>query len=169
VIWSKLKKTVESLMADSVKEHLGVHLTRYGSGDTFIMNRAWVTWDGQEISTFSTIRWLNARNSLASQISEDNEPRMHYEHFAQAEDLLAQRGLYPCERFLAALEKYVSLSVEDALNSSDVLIRAWAIFDRRLGKRRLRAMSLEQDALEFERRWYQLRCEAEKIVVPEMH
>ncbi|HEU5374265.1 MAG TPA: hypothetical protein VFV38_02410 [Ktedonobacteraceae bacterium] len=168
MIWSKLQKNVESLMANSVKAHLQVHFTRYGSSGTLSMNRAWVTWDGKEITTFSTIRWLNARTSLASQLSGDNEPRVHYEYFAQAGELLEQRGIYPSERFLAALEKYASLSSEDALASSDVLIRAWSMFDKRLGKRRLRAMHLDQSAPEIERLWYQLRCNAEKIATPAM-
>lgn len=163
MIWSKLKKTVESLMADSVKGHLQIHLTRYGSGETYTMNRAWVTWDGKEISTFSTIQWCNARESLAAEISGGGKQGFHYECYEQAEKLLEQRGFYPCESFLAALERYVSLSIEDALHSSNALIRAWAMFDRRLGKRRLRAMQLDQDHLQHQQLWYQLRCEAEKL------
>jgi len=164
MIWSKLKKTVESLMADTIKDHLQIHLTRYGSGETYIMNRAWVTWDSKEVSTFSTIQWCNARESLAAQISGDGEPRFHYECYEQAEKLLEQQGLYPCESFLAALENYVSLSIEDALHSPNALIRAWAMFDRRLGKRRLRALHLGQDDSQYQHLWYQLRCGAEKMV-----
>lgn len=170
MIWSKLQKKVESLMADLVKERLQVHLTRYGSGDTFIMNRAWVTWDGQEISTFSTIKWMNERKILTAQMSGDGELRADYcKYFAQAEKLLEEREIYPCEYFLGALETYASLSIENALNSSDVLIRAWSMFDERLGKRRLRTLSFKQDKLKYERLWYQFRCEAEKIVIPEIH
>ncbi|HLG64170.1 MAG TPA: hypothetical protein VKY19_19655 [Ktedonosporobacter sp.] len=163
MIWSKLKKAVETLMADAVKAHLQVHLTHYGSGKTYIMNRAWVTWDGKEVSTFSTIQWCNARESLAARISGDGEQRFHYECYEQAEKLLEQQGLYPCESFLAALENYVSLSIEDALHSPNALIRAWAMFDRRLGKRRLRALHLAQDDSQYQHLWYQLRCEAEKL------
>lgn len=164
MIWSKLKKTIQPLLAASVEEHLKVHFTRYGPGESYTMNRAWLAWDGEEISTFSTIRWINARNSLAAQLSGDNELRMHYECFAQAENLLARRGIYPAERFLAALEQYTSLSVENALCSSDALIRAWAMFDRRLGKRRLRAVRFDENASEFERLWYRLRCEADRLL-----
>ncbi|HZO72052.1 MAG TPA: hypothetical protein VFB60_07605 [Ktedonobacteraceae bacterium] len=164
MIWSKLKKTVEALMADAVKDHLQIHLTRYGSGETYIMNRAWVTWDGKEVSTFSTIQCCNALEPLAAQISGDGEQRFHYECYEQAEKLLEQQGLYPCESFLAALQTYVSLSIGDALHSSDALIRAWAMFDRRLGKRRLRALQLGQDDSQYQQLWYQLRCGAEKMV-----
>ena len=172
MIWSKLKKTVEVLMAEAVKEHLHIHLTRYGSGDTYSMTRAWITWDGEEINTFSTIQWLNLRRSLAFQISGTSDPdlpyvHLHvpYEYFEQASTLLSQQGVYPCERFLAALETYTSLPIDHALNSSDCLVRAWSMFDRRLGKRRLRTMRFEPSDFPPVQSWYQLRCDAEKIVV----
>jgi hypothetical protein len=44
MIWSKLKKSLEALLAD-VKKHLQLHLTRYGPGVSSLMNRAWITWD----------------------------------------------------------------------------------------------------------------------------
>jgi len=172
VIWSKLKKTVESLLADSVREHLQVHLTRYGSGNTYFMTRAWVTWDGEEIGTFSAIKYWNEQKRIASLLSEesgsDSGKRFAYlEHMEHARTLLEQDGLYPTERFLTALEMYISLSIEDALCSSDILIRAWSMFDRRLGKRRLRAMDAENMDRAFEQRWYRLRCGAEGIRVEE--
>lgn len=163
VIWSKLKKTVEALMADSVKEHLQLHFAQYGPGESFTKNRVWLAWDKQEICTFSTIRWMRTRRLLASQIGGDSGPGIQYEYFAQAEALLAQEGDYPVERFLAALESYVSLSIEQALISPDALIRAWSMLDRRVGKRRLLAMHFAPDASELERRWYQLRCKVENI------
>jgi len=38
MIWSKLKKSVEALLADAVKPHLQLYLTRYGPGFSYIMN-----------------------------------------------------------------------------------------------------------------------------------
>jgi len=163
MIWSKLKRSVEGLMASSVKEHLQLYYTHYGPGDSYHMVRAWITWDGEQIDMFSNIQWWNTVRSLAAEISGDGEPREHYEYFDQAKDILEQRGHYSCEHFLEALEQYVLLSIDDALRSPDVLIRAWSMFDKRLGKRRLHAMRFEQLERRFEQRWYQLRCQAEGI------
>lgn len=47
--WSKLKKALEDLLAEAVKEHLQVHFTRYGRSPGTMMDRAWITWDKEEI------------------------------------------------------------------------------------------------------------------------
>ena len=149
MIWSKLRKAVENLLADSVREHVQVHLTRYGTGDTHIMTRAWVTWDKEEIATFSAIKYYNEQTRIASLMSEESEIHIskrfaYLEHTEHAEVLIEQEGLFATEQFLAALETYVSLTIEDALYSDYVLIKAWSKFDRRLGKRRLREMDNER-------------------------
>ena len=171
MIWSKLKKTVENLLADSVREHVQVHLTCYASS-TYFMTRAWITWDKEEIAKFSTIKYLNEYGRIASLLSEESENDArgqfaYFKHNDSAAMLLKQKGLYATHHLLAALETYVSLTIEDALCDDDVLIRAWSKFDRRLGKRRLREMDIESMDSIFEQRWYRLRCSAEGILVPE--
>src|SRR5258708_19871434 len=88
MIWSKLKKSLEALLADSVKKHLQLHLTRYGPGVSSLMNRAWITWDGEEINTFSTIRWFKALHTLATQMYENGERKERPGFFDQSQDLL---------------------------------------------------------------------------------
>ena len=168
MIWSKLKRSLETLLADAVKEHLQLHFTRYGPGVTSLMNRAWITWDGEEIHLFSTIGWYNALYSVAIQMYETGERKECPVFFDQSEDLmerLEQRGIYSRQDLYDALETYLSLSIEEALHSSNALIRAWVMFDRRLGKRRLLSMRFKQTDPSFVKRWYQLRCQAEGIVV----
>ena len=168
MIWSKLKKSLEALLADAVKKHLQLHLTRYGPGVSSLMNRAWITWDGEEINTFSTIRWFKALHTVATQMYENGERKERPGFFDQSEDLverLKQRGVYSRDDFYDALETYLSLTIEEALHSSNALIRAWAMFDRRLGKRRLLSMGFKQTDPPFVERWYQLRCKAEGIAV----
>ena len=64
---------------------------------------------------------------------------------------------------LADLKAYLLLSVDDALHSGSPLIRALAVIDRRVGKRRLRSLEIgpEEHSLVYE--LYRLRCEAEGI------
>lgn len=167
MIWSKLKKSAERLLADTLKEHLKIYLTHYGSGESTMMNRAWLTWDGEEISTFSTIRWLRERDALVAQFSGVDALMDSQTLREEAASSLAQQGNYPVERFLGALETYVSLGIDEALQSGDELVRAWAMFDRRLGKRRL--LAIGQQAIEHPlmRDWYRRRCEAEAMPIPE--
>jgi hypothetical protein len=167
MIWSKLKKSVEALLADAIKSHLQIYLTRYGQGVSYSMNRAWITWDEEEICTFSTIKWLRERNALAAQRLTMDASADGYASRQEAVSSLAQSGNYPVERFLGALETYVSFGIDEALQSDDELIRAWTMFDRRLGKRRLLAMGLQPIEHPLVRDWYRRRCEAETMPVPE--
>ncbi len=88
MIWSKLKRSLEALLADAVKEHLQLHLTRYGPGVSSLMNRAWITWDGEEIHTFSTIGQLQAARGIAAQMYENGERKEPPGFYEPSEDLV---------------------------------------------------------------------------------
>lgn len=164
MIWSKLKKSIEALLADAVKQHLQVHTTRYGPGVSAIMNRAWITWDGKEIHTFSSIQWLQARDRQVLRLHEMDEAPVYPDMLQLVEYLLSQQGIFSYHDFYIALEEYLSLSVENALESDNMLIKAWTMFDRRLGKRRLLTLDTRHLDHTLVRQWYQLRCDAEGII-----
>jgi hypothetical protein len=166
--WSKLKRSLEDLLADAVKEHLQVHFTRYGRSPNSMMERAWITWDKVEVHNFSTVGWLRGTHSVATQmyeIGERKEPPVWYDFSEEVVKRLEQSGVFSRQQWYDALQTYLSLSIERALHSSNALIRAWAMFDRRLGKRRLRSMEFKPSDPSFVKRWYQLRCQAEGIPV----
>lgn len=164
--WSKLKKALEELLAEAVKEHLHVHFTRYGRSPSSMMERAWITWDKKEIHNFSTVSWLRAKRSVATQMYEAGEreepPGWDDEEVVQR---LEQSEITSREQWYEALQTYLSLSIEQAVHSPNALIRAWAMFDRRLGKRHLRSIEFKPTDPPFVQRWYQLRCQAEGIPV----
>jgi|SRR5581483_3832602 len=164
--WSKLKKALEALLAETVKEHLQVHFTRYGRSPDTMMDRAWITWDQEEIHNFSTVSWLRANRSVATQVGEASEqkelPGWYDEEVAKQ---LEQLEVTSRQQWYEALQMYSSLSIEQAMHAPNALIRAWAMFDRRLGKRRLRSMQFTPTDPPFIQRWYQLRCQAEGISV----
>ncbi len=64
---------------------------------------------------------------------------------------------------LADLKAYLRISIDDALKTDTPLVRALAVIDRRLGKRRLRSLDVGSDEHPLVRELYRLRCEAEGI------
>lgn len=82
--------------------------------------------------------------------------------------MLHEQGILTRAEFDDALWQSLSLSIDDALRSGDVVIRAFAMLDSRLGKRRLRTMHLSDDEHLLVRHFYDLRCEAEGIGKPIM-
>ena len=55
------------------------------------------------------------------------------------------RGPMPMSWFNGLLFNYLNQSIEEILASKSVLTRALGMFDRRLGKRRLRALDVSED------------------------
>ncbi len=51
MIWSRTKKLIEDLMADTLKKRVKFRITRYGRGESYFQNRAWITFVGEEIFT----------------------------------------------------------------------------------------------------------------------
>ena len=86
MIWTKLKKTSEALLADSLKGRIEYHITRYGPGVSYFMARGWVTFDKNEIVNFSTVKryrdscnlsgeWFSADKQVADTL--DAQGRFH--------------------------------------------------------------------------------------------
>ncbi len=160
--WSRLKKTAEGLLADSLKGRIQYWQTRYGPGLSTIMARGWITYDKKEIATFSTVQWWweyekTVRRIRQSTLCDGLQAQ------SQAELELAEQGLYASFHFTGALREYLSLSIDDALQSSNFLIQAVAMFDRRLGKRRLLALRSTPPEHPLANTFFRLRCEAEGI------
>jgi hypothetical protein len=177
--WSKQKKLLESLLADSLKGHLEFYVTRYrsGGGISNYLERAWITWQGKELVNFATSSWWNEYAELTIQIERANNvtkpgiykhPRWWSEcsKFSRehAEDLLYKKSSFTCYDFLHASAQYLDLSIDDALQSDDPIIRALAMLDRRVGKRRLAKMELIEAEHPLVRQFYNLRSEAEGLL-----
>ncbi len=170
--WSKLKQLVEDRMADSLQRRVEVHSTWYRRLGHDHLGRTWITIDKHEVVNMCDLRYWNQYAPLMSEIRAANnatdyrDPAQRAQYYAaydQAEALMHQQGVYDrgdCNRLLAS---YLHLSVDDAFLSANVLIRALAMLDSRLGKRRLRTLQLSDDEHPLVRQFYALRCEAEGI------
>jgi len=154
MIWSKTKRAIESLLAVSVKKHVQFHMTRYGLGVSQTMARAWITWDGQEIANLSNAEW--AMETYAVQ----NQQNVTY---AQAQEIIRKTGLLSRFDFESAVQAYLGSSIEHSLQSDDPIMQAFALFDRRTGKRRLAQFCLATAAHPLVKVCYHLRCQAEGL------
>ena len=158
--WSKLKQQVEAHFADSVRTHAALHITRYGPGVSSTMTRGWLTWDGAEVLSFSTIAWLQAEcTAVANPLAADSRDTIL--------DQLQQDGIFSRFDLTDALAAYLNLPIEAAVSSPDPIIRALAMFDRRVGKRRLQQFVIDKMTHPFVKRLYDLRCQAEQRSIAE--
>ncbi len=169
MIWSKTRKALEALLANSVKGHVQYHITRYGPGVSYTMNRGWITWDGVELVNFSNIaHWQTTeRFAEALRVEHEGEPGNDYRSYhAQAEAIVSENErVMSRDSFDQAVDQYLTLSIEDTLNHGDPIVRAMAMFDRRLGKRRLKQITIDEQTHPLVKQLYTYRCTAEALQV----
>ena len=130
--WSKVKQLVEERMAPSLHGRVEMHSTRYYSGE----GRGWITVDKREVANFSTLGTLVQVHRLATENSgadvwNSAERTAYYAARDRAETELHERGEYHQGEYHRLLWDSLSLSIEDALQSDNVLVRALAMLDHR--------------------------------------
>lgn len=156
--WSKLRSRVEALWAPAVADHVALHVTRYRRAFDE-EGRAWITWDREQVASFESIPFMSREGTLRLQFEELGvaapEASLHATETARDE------GRFALWDFWDAVGRYPDLSVDDALDSEDPIIRGLAMLDRRLGRRRLDALVLRTDEQPFVKRLFALRQAAE--------
>jgi hypothetical protein len=137
------------------------------------MARAWITYDGEELLSMSTIEWMKEYHGLARQIRTCNgcqdfrdpdQRQGYYRAYDAAAEIVEHKGVFSRFDFEAALRECIQSPIKDSLESRNPLLKALSMLDRRVGKRRLRAMRLSRTEHSLVRRFYALRCRAEGMV-----
>ena len=169
--WSRVRRAVEDLFAPSLRRRVALHQARYRRTREEV-GRIWVEVDGREIASFDTSSYVRRRDELGKQLFEIRraesgkrapEYAAYLETDRQARDILRRAGESDDYEALIDLEAYLSLPIEEALASPSPLVRGLALIDRRVGKRRLRAIELGQREHPLVRELYALRCAAEGV------
>lgn len=162
--WSKLKTRWLDLLAPALRGRLDVHQAGYRAAYEG-RGRAWVTFDGETVASFCEFAHENAWRAEGERLRTDEQhKRGHGDLFTDAaRAAAAARGTLPPDRHEVgdALAALIGGTPEAALASGEPVRVAFALLDRRLGKRRLHAV--DRAALPpLVLRFYDLRCAAEK-------
>lgn len=87
------------------------------------------------------------------------------EDFAFMDNTAMKLGIFDQRCFYRAFDEFDNQSIEESLLSEDILVRIFALLDRRVGKRRLLAM---KDHIENEcetiQLFFSIRAKAEHII-----
>lgn len=168
--WRQLATALRERLAPSVRDRIALHQARYRYTREEV-GRVWLTIDGREVIQFDTSSYIRRRALLGAELQAayggDGEGPIRTGHGEYrsadeaARDILRRAGEYDDYSALADLEASLSLAIEDALRSPSPLVRALAVMDRRIGKRRLRAMAPLEGEHPLVRELHALRCAAE--------
>lgn len=154
--WSGRRKKLETeYLAESLRGRISYFTTRYTNMHDH-EGRAAILLDGKEVLKGCFINYF--RN--AHLVDEFHRKSLWY----VCDGVTLGAGMLDGYVFFHAFNEYDNQSIEKSLYSDNMLVRIWAVMDRRVGKRRLismaEAMSGEHDVLKY---FYRVRMEAEGL------
>lgn len=141
--WKDAKKRLEEeFLAPSLRGRVSYFVTRYSHAHDEA-GRVAILVDGKEVLRSFDIDWWMHYNEYESEARrrfpelDDMEPIAFWHRlFDKAADL----GCITIGTFYDACDTYMNESVEESLNGKNGVVKLFAILDRRVGKRRLRAL-----------------------------
>jgi len=146
VQWSKLKSRIKSLIAPELRDRIDFHLTSYrGSHDG--ADKVWITVDGKRVFDCKHYPSEWAADAAYARGLRGHEIKSALHHV----------GIHGPKDFGYAIRAYLDMPVNEALKSPDPLVRAFAIVDRRVGKRALANLDLSECDHALVNAFYQLR------------
>lgn len=160
--WSGLNKKLTDCLCGQLKDRITYFLTRYHEVHNSY-GRAAVRLDGKELVNFSWVEMYQQDNDTNELYKESGKWDYDSPILKSKWD---ENATYSDGDFLSAATEFLQLSVSDALNSDDYLIRMFAIVDRRVGKRTIEKIKEKEEYKEYPqwvRQFYELRINSEKI------
>lgn len=156
--WAGLNKWLNGCLCAELKGRITYFLTRYHKvHDAY--GRAAILLDGKELVCFSWIEQYR-KEAAVDALWQEEKDRSDLELYAAMKPRWDANCTW-CEMdFLEAVLEFRKLSIQDALNAENCIIRILAILDRRVGKRTLQKIALaasdRQDPA-WVRQFYELR------------
>ena len=173
--WGSLKKQMNDLLCDSLKDEIDYFYTSYHSVHNSY-GRATINYKKKEIVAFS---WDIGYSQFNDEYNVLNEKNVNartlgsWQSVAEwqievRKDLMKEKWMPECKLcdadFIDAITTYLNIDVSTSLNSDNYLLRVFAYMDRRVGKRTLVKIRDEVETLpEWVKQFYNLRCEAEGL------
>ena len=157
--WSNLKKQMNDLLCDSLKDKISYFYTSYHEVHN-AYGRATINFCKKEMAAFSWVEMYT---------QEQEASRLYHEGKTVSYEEMEKGKWIPecilCDAdFINSITIYLKTAVTAALHSPNYLLRVFAYLDRRVGKRTLVKIKDEVEPLpEWVKQFYQIRCDAEGI------
>ena len=144
--WSKLKSRVRGLICPKLRDRIDFHLTSYRESHDGA-DKVWITVDGQRVFSCKHYprEWAEAEAYYGGLRGE------------QVTDFLKAREIHGPGDFGNAMRAYLYMPVGEALKSSDPFVKAFALVDRRVGKRAIAKLEISDAEHTLVRAFYELR------------
>lgn len=163
--WSSMRKQLEQEnVCESLKGRIQYFATRYRKSHDD-EGRVAIRIDGQEVYKSCFFDWDIKRHEAWKEIDARKNKKTSYLESGEEMELGAlNRGGFDQFAFYNAFHFYQNHSIDESLSSPDPIVKLFAIFDKRVGKRRLQKILSEIESQpDWLKIFYRLRMEAEGI------
>jgi hypothetical protein len=165
MVWSKIKKNVESKFSEKLNKKIQLYITSYGTSYDVsdLFNRGWITVNGKEIVNFSTPDSFYLNGSVfhfATPTECVHSEEIHYTE--RSKNTLSEKGEFSMFDLSHCCYAYLDLNIDEAINHKSPIINMLAVLDKRLGKRRLLKLN-EKELHPLVSYFLDLRLESEMI------
>ena len=178
--WSKTKSTLESFLCDKLKGRIKIYATVYRKFHDS-PSRVWITFDKKEILSASDSTYVVKHEKLYQSMKEEKnlkgipynvdwdvmfnseERQKLLKASDDAEEIMINQNIFESYHLYEPLMDYGSLSIDEAMNSENIIIKAYSMLDRRLGKRRLEKLEFTIETHQLILDFYKIRCDVEGI------
>lgn len=160
--WSGIRKKLETeYLAQSLQGHIPYYATTYSRSHDH-EGRAAIRYDGKEI--IKGCYWNNWSKAGMFPKDEKYEKRMKVEN-AYIDDTAIKLGIFDQRCFYNAFAEFDNQDIETSLKSENLIVKIFAVLDRRVGKRRLKIMkeTIMEEPDTF-REFYAIRVKAEGML-----
>lgn len=157
--WSKLRADLLEFITPKLRGRIDYHLTTYRKLSEQA-HEVWITIDRERVFSASYFRHARAENVVwwrrkVSLSAGGKEGKT-------AEDILTSREIHDAGDVVSSFRTYLDLDPQIALTSTDPILRALAMVDRRIGTRTLRSVRVESKEHSLVKRFRDLRVETMK-------
>ncbi|MGX4601738.1 SF0329 family protein [Faecalimicrobium sp. JNUCC 81] len=165
MIWSKQKQILKNNLCDSLRERIDFNIIKYRKSHDSL-GRAVITLNKDEICSMATIV-LDREHFHVVGFRLDNESFEDYiKRDSEGYKIVNENGYFSEFDFYEAINIYLNISIEDAMKSENILVRALAMLDKRLGKRRLKNIyeNIEKEN-DLVKKFYNIRIESDNMIL----
>ena len=156
--WSGLNQWLCESLCEELKDRITYFLTRYHKvHDSY--GRAAILLDGKELVCFSWIE-MYRKEWAVNEVWRQNRSQSNSGLYDAMKPQWDADCTYCDHDFLNAVLEFRNLSIQDALNSEDYIVRILAILDKRVGKRTLQKIKQAEEYKHYPqwaRQFYELR------------
>jgi hypothetical protein len=156
--WSGINKLLSEGLCDELKNRITFFLTRYHSvHDSY--GRAAIRLDGKELVIFSWVEMYHQEYDI-SELHKAGVRKPYDEMEEQMKPQWDNNCTYSEMDFLDAALQFRNMTIKDALESENFIIKIFAILDKRIGKRTLAQIKERNEYMSYPvwvQQFYQLR------------